>query len=250
MRLSRLYLWTIAGTVAAGVAALANEFLGIIYARDLGEVLFVCMILTLGYAIVGLACATVYERGKSPGLMRSGMIVGLVALVGWFAALLVPPLREEFDTVRVVIWPTVWACLMMLVGVLLLLPMYDGWRWWLRGVTLCLLGAFGLFIAGAVTFYPYPPMVGSWESAAWEQLQRYEEGAYQIGGAIALLAGGALATTLIAGIMHAISGRAKQIATVRTPYWLRCPRCGRAQQAVTGEYHCTQCRLRTKVEFT
>ena len=253
VRLSRLYLWMIAGTVAAGVAVLGNEFFGIVYARGLGEMLFVCLILALGYAIVGLVCATVYERGKSPRLMRSGMIIGLVALVCWFAALLVPPLREEFATVRLVIWPTVWACLMMFVGVLLLLPMYDGWRWWLRVVAMCLLAAFALFIAGAVTLYPYPSLYmssGEWDEAAWQRLWRYEQRAYQIGGAIALLAGGALATTLVAGVMHMISGRATQMATARTTYWLRCPRCGREQEALTGEYHCTQCRLRTKVELT
>jgi Zn finger protein HypA/HybF involved in hydrogenase expression len=186
--------------------------------------------------------------------MSSGMTIGLAALGCWIAFAFLPAMQMEDETVlRVVMWPTNWSCLMMLVGALLMLPLHDGWGWWLRASTFWLLALLAMFIAAAFTLYParstaYGPY--GWDENAWERQRNYEVAAFKIGGALSLIAAAALLTTIIAGVMRALSGRSAESELEQSPYWLQCPRCGREQQAHTGEYHCAQCRLRTKVVLT
>jgi hypothetical protein len=198
--------------------------------------------LMLVYAVVGLGCAAAYENGKAPRLMRSGMIIGLIGLLGWIACLLMPGMQEPYTAIRVLIWTTVWPCLMTLVGLLLLLPLHSGWRWWCRALTFVLLASLALFVAGAFSLYPADG------SNRWE----YENDAARIGWALALVAAGSMAATLVVGIAGALTGRAAVPTTAapRAAYWLACPRCGREQEAFTGDHHCIACNLRTRVEFT
>jgi hypothetical protein len=246
MRLSRWYLWLIAVCVLAVIALLINAQLMMIAVPGL-EVWISILAMTVGYALIGLGCAAPYENGRAPWLMRSGMIVGAIALVAWGVIIVTPELQVTMAPTRICTWLTIWPCLMALSGLLLLLPLNDGWRLMLRGTTVLLLALMGLYVGCAVWFYPDPA------SGAWNYQQRweYEETAYRIGGGLAALVGGSLATTIVVGLAGVMTGRSAQPSTTpRQPYWLQCPRCGREQEALTGPYTCSSCNLRTRIELT
>jgi hypothetical protein len=247
MRLSRLYLWTIAATIIAAVALMLNELLGAMYLPSAWPIVGILSIV-LGYSVVALGCAAAYENGKAPRLMRSGMIIGLIALATALAIAFTPDLRQTFAPIRFFVWLTIWPCLMSVSGLLLLLPMHSGWRWRLRASTLIALTVLALFIGGAYAFYPDVQYDGGRHD--WDFARRYEDGALQIGLALSMLVAALLATTLLVGIMTALTGRSAAPQPVaRLPYWLQCPRCGREQQALTGDYHCTACNLRTRMDL-
>ena len=249
MRLSRLYLWLIAACVLVGAFVLINSsFLPLVYVP--GSEMFVAFCsIALAYAVVGLGCSAVYERGRARGFMISGMIVGLLAAIGWPALFLSPGWEDSFAAAMVLIWASIWSCLMMLIGLVLLLPMQSGWRRAVRASTIVMLAALGLFVACAFTFHPQPTS-SQWSEADWQRSYEYERAAEQIGWSLALLTLGSLATTLIVGIAGALTGRTIPGTSPRVTYWLQCPRCGREQEALTGEHHCVDCRLRTRVELT
>jgi hypothetical protein len=250
MRLSRVYLWSIAAIVIAGVVMVINQFSGMVYLRFGGEI-FVSLLLALAYSVIGLVCAAVCENGKARIFMRSGMILGFIAIGCCIAMTFIPAMQMNYTPIRLFIWPTVWAALMMLVGVLLLLPMHDGWRRTLRSCAIILLSVLALYVAAGYTFYPgwsYSPS-GVWNEDMWRMTRIYEEVALRGGLVLVFLAAAAFASSVIIGVMTALSGRAVEANVVRKAYWLQCPRCGQEQEALTGEHHCTACKLRTKVVF-
>lgn len=256
VRWSRVYLWAILSTVVAAIVLFLVQISNAVYFRQIGELLAACA-MAFGFAVLGLACAAACENGKSPMFMRSGMIAGAIALACWVALLFVPMLQMSARTsmwpLRVFIWPTVWAALMAFVGMLLLLPMYSGWRWGLRAFTILLLGAFALFIAAAYAFYPdvtYTQANGGWDESAWQRRMDYARVVEPIGAAMSILSAGAVGVTLIVGLIGALTGRTAAAATsTPTPYWLTCPRCGCEQEARTGEHACVSCKLRTRIDF-
>ncbi len=252
MRWSRLYLWTILATVVAAIALFFIQISSMVYRARSGE-LFVSLTLAFGFAVIGLACAAACENGKAPMLMRSGMIGGVVALAGWIATIFVPDLQVSMTPLRLFVWPTAWAWLMALVGMLLLLRMHSGWRRGLRCLTIVMLSVLALYIAGAFLLYPdgsYMSASGTWDESVWRRQRDFENAAFPIGAAMTLLTAGALVTTLIIGLVGALTGRKPAIATATPiPYWLECPRCGCEQEARTGDHHCVSCRLRTRIAF-
>ena len=248
MRLSRAYLWLIAASMIVGLALLLNDQVTpMIYVPNGLALVGVCG-MTMVYAIVGLGCAAAYENGKAPRLLRSGMIIGLIALVGWGMLVLSPGLHGTMGPLRALMCITLWPCLMMLCGLLLLLPMHRGWRWWLRAIAIAMVTALALFIAGAYALCPDVPNL-AWNSDAWQRAMDYEERATEIGAGIAMLTGGAVAATVIIGLVGAMTGlSAPEQPMMRRRYWLQCPRCGREQDALTGDHHCIACSLRTRID--
>lgn len=252
VRWSRVYLWTILATAASAIVLFIFEVIGATYLPLMGE-LFASLLLAFGFAVIGLACAAAAENGKSPVLMRSGMALGAVALLSWVVVIFIPVLQISSLPMRLFVWPTVWACLMALIGILFLLPMHGGWRWGLRCVTMVATSALGLFIAGAFTLYPGDSFVGAggtWDEAVWERQRHFEEAVVPIGAAMTMLTAGLLVTTVIIGLVGMLTGRtfaATSIAPI--PYWLQCPRCGCEQEARTGEYSCVSCKLRTRIDL-
>jgi hypothetical protein len=247
MRLSQLYLWTIAGTIIAAIALLLNELLAFVFVPSALAIVGI-LALVLSYAVIALGCAAAYENGRAPRLMRSGMIIGAIALVCGALIALTPSLQETSGPLKLFIWLTVWPCLMSISGPLLLLPMDTGWRWRMRAGTLIMLTVLGWFIACAFSFYPDPQ--GYYDQGSWELARRYENGATQIGVALGMLTGALLAITLIVGILGALTGQqASSQPVARLAYWLQCPRCGREQEALTGDHRCIACNLRTRIEF-
>jgi hypothetical protein len=174
--------------------------------------------------------------------MRSGMILGLAAWAGWFLVIFYQSGPSDVWE-RVLCWPTTWAFLMMVVSWLVLPRTSVGWWMLLRRATFVLLGILAAEICLAITCYPEYSSGGSWVSR-----RAYEDVAVQIGGILSLLAAGGIAGTLL-GTLAAREASPTTYSMERTPYSLRCPRCGTHQSAMTGPHHCQHCRLLIRVEL-
>ncbi len=196
--------------------------------------------LAIGYLIVAMCCAVALESGRAPRLMRSGIIAGAIALMGWYVIVAMqPPWDRMVNYQRVLIWPTCWAGVMMLMGLLLLPQPHQKWWVVMRRVTFVLLELFAALVAAAFTFYPGP------EQSNFE----YEEAFGRIGGVLGLLAGGGVVFTFLAAWLPRFSGPVQSV-TERRAYWLRCPRCQNEHDAVTGKHVCEECGLRIQVELS
>jgi hypothetical protein len=242
MRLSRIFTWClIASVLLAPTVPIALFYVLPFYVDPWPFAAIGALV--VAFFIVALGCAVSRENGRAPRLMASGMIVGALALAGWIAAVCLANGREFETWLRLIVWPTGWACLMMLLG-LVLLPR-RGWRWWvwLRGITIALLALMAAFICLAVTFQP----TYDWR---WGPHPRvYDEQALRYGALLALFTVGAMVATFLSPWMMALIEKpGGRVASV--PYRLLCPRCGRRQSARTGEHHCTRCGLRIQVELT
>jgi hypothetical protein len=253
VRFSRVYLLAIILSVLATAAVVAAAIFWMSFA---GEELFASALIVLAYFVVGFGCAVALENGKRPRLMISGMIVGIVGLGCWMVYLWVDPFQWEYDVARLAVWPTVWACLMALIG-LLLLPDRP-LRWWrlMRLATIFLLLVFGVHVALAVTFYPDRSGARLNDLSRWD-VRLYEDVAFRFGGTLISLACASLAMTLIGlwiakmrPIPPSIVERDSADGRERVAYWLRCPRCGCEHEAKTGVHHCVRCGLRARVELT
>jgi len=250
MKLTKLCLWAIAVTV---VLTIGTYFLP--WFLPLGQIeewIFVGVgILILVYFCVALGCAVALEKGRLPRLMRSGIAIGAVALVGWISMIFFEMYDLPLDWYVVLYWPTSWACLIMVIGLLLLPEPRAKWWMQLRRITIALFILLALIICLAVTFHPRNNAwsTGTFNEVSWQQNRAYEEAAAKYGWVIGLLScGGALFVWLAAAFIKPTQDAASNIE--RTSYWLSCPRCGLQQQAMTGSDTCKQCNLQIRVQLT
>ncbi len=246
MHLSRLLLWALAVAVVATFAATIAGILNPIVMPNAWKLLG-SGVLAVVFLGVALGCALPLENGRAPRLMCSGIAMGIAALVGWVCAVWLADYMTIFVWQRVVTWPTTWACLMMLIGLLLLPKARRGWWMWLRRASIVLLALLAAHICLATTFYPDY----GWQATEdqWEKVWRYETFAYRTGGVLALLAGGGVVVTFLVAWLPGLTGR-PETEVERLSYWVQCPRCKAEQQALTGTYACRDCRLQMRVEVT
>ena len=244
MRLSRVFLWAMAATITLTVGVPIVSLWPPVAMPSPMELVALGIVILI-YIVIGLSCAVALEKGRAPWLMRSGIIVGLLAWIGWFASA-----RWQGPSMiwqKVLCWPTTWAFLMMVVA-WLLLPRATV-RWWvlLRRITFVLLGILAVHICVAVACYPEYEY-SSASDFDWSYQRKYEDVVFRIGGVLTMLAAGGVAATLL-GVL-ATRGGAPAQPLQRLPFGLTCPRCGARQTAMTGVHHCEQCRLQIRVELT
>lgn len=250
MKLSKLCLWAIAGTVVLTIGAYCLVLFLPFNRVEIGIFVGVGICILL-YLCVVLGCAVALEKGRLPRLMRSGIAVGAVALLGWIAMIIFEQYNIPLDWFVLLYWPTSWACLMMVLG-LLLLPEPRA-KWWiqLRRITIALFILLTVTICLLVTIlFGNNVMDASitYDPAAEQRVRDYEDIASKFGFVIGLLAcGGALFVWLATAFVKPARITASSIE--RTSYWLCCPRCGLEQQAMTGSDTCDQCNLQIKVEL-
>ena len=250
MKLTKLCLWAIAGTVVLTIGTYCLVFFMPFNQSEIGIFVGVGICILL-YLCVVLGCAVALEKGRLPRLMRSGIAVGAIALVGWIAMIVFEHYNLPLDWYLVLYWPTNWACLMMVVG-LLLLPEPRA-KWWilLRRITIGLFILLAAIICLAITLHPQEGLFvlsGIYDSDMWRLTRDFEEIAAKLGFVIGLLAcTGALFVWLAAAFIKPTKDT--ELIIERTPYWLSCPRCGLEQQAMTGSDTCDQCNLQIKVEL-
>jgi hypothetical protein len=239
MRLSRILLWAIAVTAVLTIVAPLVLFYYPIGRLQLAVVVGAGILLLL-YLVCAMTCAVAMESGRAPRLMRSGMIAGAIAIVSWLGLIAIEPDWPILLAVqRVIIWPSVWVCLMMLVALTLMPRPHQ--RWWLalRNVTIGALALVAIHIALAFTFYP--------NADEWQTQREYEDAAVRVGGALAVLAAAMMIFTMLTAWAPRFLGD-RVTHRPQLSYWLRCPRCEYEQSATTGAHACARCGLNVRVE--
>jgi hypothetical protein len=240
MRLSRVLLWglvlTVVGTaIAVAIAVFFFPMIRTELVLTTGIVLFVHLVGAIG-------CAVARERGRAPRLMLSGVFVAIGTAGAWIVLLWIQPVRNEEIWGRVLVWPSSWAWLMMLCGLLLLPEARQIWWLWLRRVAFILLVLLALHACLAITFHPD---AGS-SVMSRSEVRRYEETAARLAGVLGLLAGVAIVATLVSVWMMYLIGRVPP--PLRTyQFSFVCPRCECEQDADTGQHQCAECGLALKV---
>jgi hypothetical protein len=111
---------------------------------------------------LALGCAVVMARGRARALMGSGMIFGAVAVAIYIAGLFLMGPIPSWVWEKAIVWPAIWACLMLVIGILLL-PRDRG-RWWrfLRRTAIVLTSFLAAHICLAVTCSRLDSLWGSW----------------------------------------------------------------------------------------
>ena len=250
MKLSKLCLWAIAGTVVLIIGTYVLAILLPFYQFEVRQFV-IAEIYRLFYLCAAFGCAVALEKGRLPRLMSSGIAVGAIALVGWIAENIYNDYSVEWVWYTILIWPTNWASLMMIVGLLLLPEPRAKWWMQLRRITIGLFALLAAIICYAITFHPREGLLaltGIYDSEMWLLTGGYEEIASKLGYVIGLLAcGGALFVWLAAAFIKPKQDMESIIEI--TEYWLSCPRCGLQQQAMTGLDKCDQCSLQIRVQL-
>ena len=242
MRWSRFFLWAIpAAIVLMAAAFVAPYFYPIRMLRS--EMVLGYGTMVMLYLVVGLCCSVPLESGRAPRLMSSGIILGAASLAGWAVGLAIASnSRNGISDVffKVIVWPTTWACLMAIIGLLLLIKKGSGWRRILRISSMAPLILLAADICLAVTFYPDDDR---------SLRYAYEDAAFRIGSVLAMLAGAAIVMTFLAAWLG--FGQPQSAAVIGSlPYWFRCPRCADEQASITGACSCRRCGLKIRVEMS
>ena len=250
MRLARVYLWLLAlGVTAAGLVVL-NEMSGFVYLRQSDVAIAISLLIT-GYSIVGLCCAAVHDNGRLRRLMRVGMIMGLGGTACWIGLIAMEDLGDIPLYVTLAVALSSIAGAIAISGLLSLLPLRSTMHRGMRVTAIVGLALLAAYVVGAFALAPQSPYpYGGWASADWQRYHEYEESAYRIGSAMAMLTGLLTAATLVVGVLDLLTARGRPPVQPARSYWLQCPRCGCEQNATTGEHRCARCGLRTKVELT
>ncbi len=141
IRLSKLLLWAL----VVAVSLTATSMLASIttsYYSDFEQLSGAGMLVCL-FCVQALGCAVVAEHGRAVGFMRSGIIAGAMALLGWLSIVFYASGSGD----EVVTWPTAWAGLLLVVGVLLVSRVRVKWWCMLRTMTIVLLAVLAAQIA-------------------------------------------------------------------------------------------------------
>lgn len=234
MRLSRVLIYALlVSTVGTAVLLTIGAAGGLGPSMARASTSGLTLVMALGVAV---CCAIVLERQVAPRLMLSGLIADAVAAVSFLVLHWFDLWYQYPQSQRIMIWPTVWAVSMALLG-LLLLPRSPG-KWWavLRRVTIVLLCLFAAQIALAVAFAPMP------STTNYVRAQQYADVATRFGIALGVLFLGAYATTWLTLWMVPTP-----VTTERKPFSMTCPRCSTEQSLLTGEARCATCGLGIKV---
>lgn len=249
MRLSIILILAL----VAMVGALALLFIYSTFTRAGGttEYLAGSAAISVLFLVIAICCAVTLERHRLPRLMRSGLWACGLALAGWFVVIW---FGNELTTLnlhveKIVAWPTVWAGLMALVGLLFLpAPPRPWWRT-VRLITLILLALVALHFALYVTLeptYPSDPRTPqSYQDSYYTRLYEYERIASSIATVLSLLALAGLSTSFL---LLWLTPRKHGETAAGIPYWIACPRCTSEQTLRTGWDRCTNCGLEVCID--
>ena len=244
MRPSRFFLWAMAVTIALMIAGtIITWYLPLLVPFE-WQMIVAVGLLVLVYLVSGLVCAAAAERGRAPRLMWSGIITGAIALAGWLTILGFINLLRGMWAQKMLIWPTAWAGFVVLLGLALLPRVHGLGPRVARGIAIALAAGLALSVAGAVALYPdYNTF------ALWTAEEKYDMIIARIIGVFSILTAAAYVLFFLSIWMHRLHGKVTPV-TAAIPFWFECPRCGAAQDGVTGECCCHSCGLRVKVHLT
>ena len=247
MRLSRHLLWAL--LVAIGLTILA-PVLASLYPLQLpdAQTMFAIGLLIVVHVVLALGCAIPLERGLSRGWMRSGIIASVMSLLAWSLAILLRAKLPYLAGQRAAVWPTAWACLMMVVGLLLMPRSHGTLGRLLRAFAIVLCSLLGLAYCASVTFHPGYGSA-SWTPVQWEPIEQYENVTGRINLALVFLAAGAVTLTFLS-LLATRDANSTSSVDKALPLSFDCPRCGHAQTGRTGGYRCESCGLSITVRIS
>ncbi|UCD73866.1 MAG: hypothetical protein JSV91_08705 [Phycisphaerales bacterium] len=153
MRLSRVLLWCLAGAVVFSIVV--PTLVAFTAARNWVDpenlvLLGINIVLFTGAA---LCCAIIMERGRAVPWMRSAIVASAFCGAGWSLALFLSTGSNEWLWGLLLIWPTVWAGLMLVIGILLLPRDRGGWWRWMRLATIGITSVLAVYICLAATIF-------------------------------------------------------------------------------------------------
>lgn len=247
MKLSVVFILAlVTAIIALGVLFILAALGG--FRSSSGELLVSAVAMAIPFLAMCVCCAIALEQHKLKWWMRSGIYAAGMAFFGWVIYLWYFESYSgvEYPLEKIIIWPSVWAGTMALLG-LLALPKPPR-KWWrsLRNSTflfVCLLAA---YVALAMTLYPRYSASNDYNMVLYMQRYEFEKLVFNMGSVLGLIAITGLSATFLTLLL--IPKRAGQIDAPRA-YWLTCPRCAKEQSLQTGWDRCPNCGLEVCVEM-
>jgi hypothetical protein len=200
-----------------------------------------------GFAVAALSCATAIERGRARRWMLTGLLASVLAALGWIRMVWFHPGGQPGDWVAPLLLlmpPTCWAGLMMLVAWLLLPRVRHRWLHWVRALGMVFSGLLAVHVCITVCAYP---MLVDQVHLSWQDEQRYLDLAWRSGAVLAILT----AIGLLGVHVPARIGELTSVETTgRGEYTIQitCPRCGKTSVLRSGGDTCPHCGLKISVK--
>ena len=212
------------------------------------------LLLTIVWVLVGAAlpvtiCAISMDRGGRTWLGWSGVIAMAMAVPMWIWFI---PMYDTLPTAARIILPvgatllSSWSLLAGITSGILIMPVASRLHRWVRNGTIgsMLLTAVLGNLALAISLIQYHAGIGDLSSGHWDRVDT--ELLYRWFGVGVTFLGVGLFTTLLLLYEHKLRGETAH-ASERRAFSVNCPRCGMAQQLLTGGDACTGCGLKIKV---
>jgi hypothetical protein len=199
------------------------------------------------FTAAALSCATARERGRARRWMLTGLLASALAALGWIRMIWFHPVGRPgdwFTPLVLLMPPTCWAGLMMLVAWLLLPRVMHRWLQWIRAVAIIFAGLLSAHVC--VTVCAYPLLVGQ-VYISWQDEQRYLDLAWRSGAVLAIL-------TLIGLLGVYVPARIGELTSDETSergefkMRMTCPRCGGVSVIRSGGDSCAHCGLKISVK--
>ncbi|MDY7107467.1 MAG: hypothetical protein SYC29_02415 [Planctomycetota bacterium] len=200
-----------------------------------------------GFTVAALSCAAAMERGRARGWMLTGLLASALAALGWIRTVWFHPVGrpgEWLTPFLLLMPPTGWAGLMMLIAWLMLPRVTNRWLAVVRALSIICAALLAVHVCIAVCGYPV--LVGQLY-VSWQEEQRYLELAWRSGAVLAILT----AIGLLGVYVPARFGElTSDETTARGEHTMRitCPRCGGTSVIRSGGDTCAHCGLRISVK--
>ena len=198
-----------------------------------------------GFAIAAMSCATAIERGRARPWMISGLLACAVGAIGWIGLIWFYPIGgpdEWFYPFLLLIPPTCWAGLMMLIAWLLLPRVTKWWPRWIRALAIIIAALLAVHVCVATCAYLLIA-----DGMSWEDAERYYEVSMRSGSVLAIL-------TVVGLLAVHVPARFGELmddeASSPGEYTMRvtCPRCGGVSRIHSGGDACAHCGLKISVK--
>lgn len=198
-----------------------------------------------GFAVVALSCATTLERGRARWWMISGLLSCAIGALGWIGLIWSYPIggpEAWFYPFLLLIPPTCWAGLMMVIAWLLLPRVTKWWLRWIRALAMIIATLLAVHVCVAICAY----LVMA-DGMSWEDAERYYEVSMRSGAVLAIL-------TVVGLLAVHVPARFGELmedeASSPGEYTMRvtCPRCGGVSQIRSGGDACAHCGLKISVK--
>jgi len=200
-----------------------------------------------GFVAAALSCATAMERGRARRWMITGLFACAVGALGWVRMVWFHPIGRPASWVAPLLLlmpPTCWAGLMMLVAWLVLPQVTKRWLVWVRAFSVVFASLLAAHVCIATCAYP---LFVDEVYMSWQDEQRYIDLTMRSGAVLAIM-------TMIGLLGVHVPARIAELtddeASSPGEYTMRvtCPRCGGVSEICSGGDTCAHCGLKINVK--